>query len=201
LLAVALLVYLLSKQGWDEIAGAFRQIAVWRILLAFALTFISRMAVSARWYVLLRSGKADISFGQSTRITFAGLFASNFLWTTIGGDVVRLAGAIRFKFDPAVSAASLVVDRLVGMAGMAMALPFALPRFFSFHCRPGSLCRPCHPLCQVTVGKSRSVHPAPAPGAGIMAKPATRTDLGPGLYLGAHAMRIWFRMAPTGRHG
>jgi uncharacterized membrane protein YbhN (UPF0104 family) len=131
LLAVALLVYLLSKQGWDEIAGAFRQIAVWRILLAFALTFISRMAVSGRWYVLLRSGKADISFGQSTRITFAGLFASNFLWTTIGGDVVRLAGAIRFKFDPAVSAASLVVDRLVGMAGMAMALPFALPSFFS----------------------------------------------------------------------
>ncbi len=68
-----------------------------------------------------------ISARNSLRITFAGLFATNFLPTTIGGDVIRLAGAIRLKFDAAVCAASLVVDRLVGMAGMAMVLPFCLP--------------------------------------------------------------------------
>jgi uncharacterized membrane protein YbhN (UPF0104 family) len=57
------------------------------------------------------------------------LFSSNFLPTTIGGDVVRLAGAIRLGFDQATSVASLVVDRLVGMAGMAMALPFGIPGY------------------------------------------------------------------------
>jgi len=63
------------------------------------------------------------------RLTFAMLFASNFLPTTIGGDVVRLAGAIRLGFDQAISVASLVVDRLIGMAGMAMGLIFAIPSY------------------------------------------------------------------------
>lgn len=129
LIAVVLLVYLLSQQGWQEIGDAVRQIPVWRFVLALVLILISRLAVSGRWYVLLRSGGVGMSLGQSIRITFAGLFASNFLPTTIGGDVVRLAGAVQLDHDTVISAASLVVDRLVGMAGMAMILPFGLPRF------------------------------------------------------------------------
>jgi uncharacterized membrane protein YbhN (UPF0104 family) len=129
LLALVLLVFLLSQQGWGEILAAVRRIPAWRLLLAFGLMLGSRFAVSARWHVLLRSAEMPVSFGQSIRITFAGLFASNFLPTTIGGDVVRLGGAVQLKFDAAVSAASLIADRLVGMAGMAMVIPFGLPRF------------------------------------------------------------------------
>jgi len=78
------------------------------------------------------SAGTGITIRQSTRLTFAMLFASNFLPTTIGGDVVRLAGAIRLGFDQAISVASLVVDRLVGMTGMAMALFFGLPGFIHY---------------------------------------------------------------------
>ncbi|MCI0518716.1 MAG: flippase-like domain-containing protein [Chloroflexi bacterium] len=127
LLTLGLLFYLLGRQGWQEILGALRLIPAWRFALALALTLLSRLAVTARWLVLLVGADTGVTPGQSARITFAGLFASNFLPTTIGGDVVRLAGAIQLKFDPAVSTASLVVDRLVGMAGMASATPFALP--------------------------------------------------------------------------
>ncbi len=42
---------------------------------------------------------------------------------------MRLAGAVQLRIDSAVATASLVVDRLVGMAGMAMALPFGIPAF------------------------------------------------------------------------
>lgn len=130
LLALGLLVYLLSQQGWDEIAAAIRKIPLWRFLIALGLTIISRFAVAGRWHVLLRSAGVHISASQTMQITLAGLFASNFLPTTIGGDVVRLGGAIRLGYDRAISLASLVVDRLVGMAGMAMAaltLVFSLP--------------------------------------------------------------------------
>ncbi len=130
LLALGLLVYLLSQQGWDEIIAAIRQIPLWRLVLALALMFISRLAVAARWHVLLQTLDRKIPFSRSLKITFAGLFASNFLPTTIGGDVVRLAGAIQYRLDGAASAASLVVDRLVGMAGMAMMTPFSLPGLF-----------------------------------------------------------------------
>ena len=129
LFAIVLLVYLLSQQGWGEIAAAIRGIPVWRLGLAMLFMLISRLAVSGRWYVLLRSGGIRISLLNALRITFAGLFATNFLPTTIGGDVIRLAGALQLKLDAAVSAASLIVDRLVGMAGMAMVLPFGVPEF------------------------------------------------------------------------
>ncbi|MEJ2305509.1 MAG: lysylphosphatidylglycerol synthase transmembrane domain-containing protein, partial [Anaerolineales bacterium] len=141
LVAVVLLVYLLSQQGWQEIGAAVGQIPAWRFVLALALILISRLAVSGRWYVLLRSAGIGMSPGQSIRITFAGLFASNFLPTTIGGDVIRLAGAVQLNFDTVISAASLVVDRLVGMAGMAMILPFGLPRFLMIEVGETSLFR------------------------------------------------------------
>jgi hypothetical protein len=127
LLAVGLLIYLLSREGWVEILAVVRQIEPWRFALALLLVMVSRLAVTGRWHVLMQHAGTGITLRQSLSITFAGLFASNFLPTTIGGDVVRLAGAIRLGFDKAISLASLVVDRLVGMAGMAMALPFALP--------------------------------------------------------------------------
>jgi uncharacterized membrane protein YbhN (UPF0104 family) len=132
LLAVGLLIYLLSKQGWTDIASAAEQIAWWRFVLVLFLVMVSRFAVVGRWHVLMHSAGTGITPRQSIRLTFAMLFSSNFLPTTIGGDVVRLAGAIRLGFDQAISVASLVADRLVGMTGMAMALPFGLPGYIHY---------------------------------------------------------------------
>jgi len=125
LVSAALLVYLIAKH-WDEILAAFQQISLGRLLLALVLIIISRFAVGSRWYMLLRATDVQVSWGQTIRLTFAGLFASNFLPTTIGGDVVRLAGAVQLKIDGAISTTSLIVDRLVGMLGMALALPLGL---------------------------------------------------------------------------
>ncbi|MFZ6026755.1 MAG: lysylphosphatidylglycerol synthase transmembrane domain-containing protein [Chloroflexota bacterium] len=135
LLTLGLLIWLLGSQGWENIFAAFRQIAWWRLALALAATVLSRLAVATRWFALLRGARVKAPFGLVTRITFAGLFASNFLPTTIGGDVIRLGGAVRFGFSRAISLASLMVDRLVGMAGMAMALPGLLALVGKF---PGS---------------------------------------------------------------
>jgi uncharacterized membrane protein YbhN (UPF0104 family) len=126
LLAVALLIWLVTKEGWGDILMAFQQAALWRLGLIMLLTLISRLAVAGRWHALLRGAGIQTTYLQTARITFAGLFASNFLPTTIGGDVVRLGGAIRMGYDRAIVLASLVVDRLVGMTGMALAAPFAL---------------------------------------------------------------------------
>lgn len=131
LLTLILLVYLLSQQGWQEIGDALMRLSFWHLGLALVLIMVSRFAVAGRWHSLLRFAHPRLSIMQSIQLTFAGLFASNFLPTTIGGDVVRLAGAIKLKLDPAISAASLVVDRLVGMAGMLMVAPLGLPSLFA----------------------------------------------------------------------
>ncbi|MGE5221514.1 MAG: lysylphosphatidylglycerol synthase transmembrane domain-containing protein [Omnitrophica WOR_2 bacterium] len=126
LLAAVLVIYLLVKQ-WGDVAKALQQIPAGLFLMSFCLMIVSRLAVVGRWHMLLRAARVPVSLKQSARITFAGLFANNFLPTTIGGDVARLAGTMLLGFDRAVCLASLVVDRLVGMASMAMILPFGLP--------------------------------------------------------------------------
>ena len=124
--AIALLVYLLQKQGWEQILEAVQQIGAGRFLIAILLVIVSRLMMVGRWYILLRSTDEPIPFMDTLRLTFAGLFANNFLPSTIGGDVVRLAGAVQGGYDGVVSAASLIVDRLVGMFGMALTLPIGL---------------------------------------------------------------------------
>ncbi len=121
ILAFGMLIYLLRRQSWTEILAEIRTIESWRFGVAILLMLVSRAAIIARWHILLRSGGIPIQLRETIRITFAGLFASNFLPTTIGGDVVRLAMILRLEYDRVVSSASLVVDRLIGMAGMASA--------------------------------------------------------------------------------
>jgi uncharacterized membrane protein YbhN (UPF0104 family) len=132
LLAGVLILYLLSQQGWEEIGAAVFQIGWQRFLLALGVMFLSRLMVSARWHALMRSAGVEIPFAESLRLTFAGLFANNFLPSTVGGDVVRLAGAVQAGYDSAIATASLFSDRLVGMAGMVLFLPMGLVRFLSY---------------------------------------------------------------------
>ena len=128
-LGLLLLVLLIRQQSWDEIADALRHISPWILVLTILLALLSRVAVVARWWMLLRGAGVPIRARDAARLTFAGLFASNFLPTTVGGDVVRLAGAVRLGGPSATVAASIAVDRLVGMAGMITAAPLGLPAF------------------------------------------------------------------------
>jgi uncharacterized membrane protein YbhN (UPF0104 family) len=127
LAAIVLIVVLIREEGWNEVVEAFTTISWVQISLALILVFISRFFVVLRWYILLRSGGVPISFSRALALVFTGLFASNFLPTTIGGDVVRLAGAMQIGYDRAVCLASIAADRLLGMLGMVLALPFGLP--------------------------------------------------------------------------
>ncbi len=126
LLAIGLIVVLLREGGWGEVVAAIQQIPWTTILAGVLLVMLSRVFISIRWYILLRSGNVDIPLSRSLALTFTGLFANNFLPTTIGGDVVRLAGAMQMGYDRAVCLASIAADRLTGLIGNAFTLPFGL---------------------------------------------------------------------------
>ncbi|MBM4426781.1 MAG: flippase-like domain-containing protein [Chloroflexi bacterium] len=126
ILALVLLVILIEEEGDGELFSAVRRVSIGYFLAAVAVLFISRFFSAARWHILLKSGGVEIPFTRSAMLTFTGNFSSNFLPTTIGGDVVRLTGTMQFGYDRAVCLASLVVDRLIGMAGMTLALPLGL---------------------------------------------------------------------------
>jgi len=126
ILAIALLIVLVRENGWNEVVTAFKEIKISDLLWVALLFLISRAALACRWHVLLRSGGIDIHVKDSLSLTYTGLFASNFLPSTIGGDVVKLAGAMQMGYDRAVCLASIAADRLIGMTGMLMVLPIGL---------------------------------------------------------------------------
>jgi uncharacterized membrane protein YbhN (UPF0104 family) len=121
--SLILLIFLIQRQGWDEIFSAFQSLSWGNFILGLILIMLSRLAVIGRWHLLLKRIE-NISLSQTIKVTFAGLFATNFLPTTVGGDLVRFAGAVRLGINGTAAAASLVVDRLIGMFGMISALPF-----------------------------------------------------------------------------
>jgi len=131
ILAVVLLVVLVRENGWEEILATFRKLKASDLLLVTVLFLISRTSMALRWHVLLRSGGIEMRLKDSISLTYTGLFASNFLPSTIGGDVVKLAGAMQMGYDRAVCLASIAADRLVGMTGMTMVLPIGLTHSWS----------------------------------------------------------------------
>lgn len=122
LLSTGLLIALLVW-SWDDVLAALGKISLLKLLAAFGFIFASRLFTVLRWHTLLRSAGIPIPLKDTALLTFTGLFATNFLPTTIGGDVVRLAGTIQMGYDRAICLASLAADRLVNMTGMSLASP------------------------------------------------------------------------------
>jgi uncharacterized membrane protein YbhN (UPF0104 family) len=132
LLAIGLVIYLLLN-NWSAISQSMLEIGWTRFLLLIGLILISRLLMILRWHLILRSVGEDISYLASLRVTYAGFFANNFMPSTIGGDVFRLTAAVIEKIDSGVAAASLVMDRIVGMIGMALILPIGIARLLAYN--------------------------------------------------------------------
>jgi len=120
---LGLLVYVLSQQGWQEILHSVRQISLGTFLLVLGLATLSRMAVTGRWWALIRGARLAIQFSRILRIAYAGFFASNFLPTSVGGDIVRLGGVVDLESGRADYVSSIAIDRVIGALGMSMLLP------------------------------------------------------------------------------
>ena len=137
ILSTLLFIYLLYKQNWAVTLHQLQQIPLWLWLLSLALVMCGMFLNSLRWFTLLRVQKVRISFIETTKIIFAGAFASNFLPSTIGGDAYRMVALMRFTSDKVLSVTSVVVDRGMNVLAMLTMLPFVFytfgPTFNIFH--------------------------------------------------------------------
>lgn len=123
---LGLLVYSIMKLGWEDQLDAINQIGTKQLVTSLIYILLSRLAISLRWFLILRSADRGIPFIETVKVTFVGLFSSNFLPTSVGGDFIRLASVKRFGIDSSKYAGSIIVDRLVGFSGMILMVPFGL---------------------------------------------------------------------------
>jgi uncharacterized membrane protein YbhN (UPF0104 family) len=126
-LSLILLVWLLWQQDWIAIMEAIQALPLWIFIVGLAIMVVRHMWNTTRWLVLMRAQKIPIRFTRAFQLVFAGLFVSNFLPSMVGGDVVRISGILQESENRVAGAASVVVDRLVGVFGMLFVLPFSAP--------------------------------------------------------------------------
>jgi uncharacterized membrane protein YbhN (UPF0104 family) len=115
LLSIGLFIWLLSKQNWVLVFRIVKQIPIWVIPCSLALIFSKHVVNTWRWWMLVKAQQVEISFIDTLKIVVAGAYASNFLPSTIGGDVVRIVGMLNYTHNKVVVVSSVVVDRVINM--------------------------------------------------------------------------------------
>jgi uncharacterized membrane protein YbhN (UPF0104 family) len=129
-LSLGLLAALLWRLNWSEALAYLQGFSPAGILLTLGLYLASQALNTLRWCTLLWGHEVKISFWQAFRITWSGIFASNFLPSTIGGDGLRLAAILPHTGgNVSVAVGSVALDRLTNMAAMACFLPAPLLTF------------------------------------------------------------------------
>jgi uncharacterized protein (TIRG00374 family) len=118
--SLGLLTYLVHRAGVAEIAAVFRSADTAGLALALAVYLSTVVLISWRWRILLSSQDVSIPFGRLLRLYFIGFFFNNFLPTSIGGDIYRVLGAGRTGGRRATVAASVLVERLMGMLAVSV---------------------------------------------------------------------------------
>jgi len=127
--ALGLVIYLIWR-NWTGFLDALGSLPVPLLLLLLTIALMSRFLVTLRWFILLRLTYPELCFFTVLKLSFVGLFSTNVLPSTIGGDVVKLGGAVQFGLESSDVTASLIVDRLVGLATMASFLPIGIFSLF-----------------------------------------------------------------------
>jgi uncharacterized protein (TIRG00374 family) len=115
LLSAGLFIWLLSQQNWNLVYQILRRMPFWVIPLSFLLIFSGLVVNAWRWWGLVRCQKIRISFYETLKIVLAGAYASNFLPSTVGGDVVRIVGMLNYANSKVVVVSSVVVDRVINV--------------------------------------------------------------------------------------
>jgi uncharacterized membrane protein YbhN (UPF0104 family) len=124
---LGLLLWLVSRQDWRELLRLSQAIPVHSLLLSLVLLYVRMFFHTLRWLSLLSAQNIKLPLSKALRFQISSLFASNFLPTTVGGDVVRLAGILAIAQNRVAATASILVDRAMGVVGMLFTLPFSWP--------------------------------------------------------------------------
>ena len=126
--AAGLLAYFLRISHPSEIWAVLRQARFWPIAAAVALTLFDRSLMAYRWLVLLRPVPAvqRPSLARLMRIFFVSTFMGTFLPASVGGDVVRAYALNRERVPLPIAAASVAMDRALGIVSILLLGAFSL---------------------------------------------------------------------------
>jgi len=126
LASIVLLLWLYATIDWTQFARTVRTIPSQLLATGLLVAFLGQLLCAWRLRVLLHAQSINVRYGFNVRLTFLGLFAGNFLPSTIGGDALKIVLLARRGYGTAVSTLSVAADRILGLAAFALLLPTVL---------------------------------------------------------------------------
>ncbi len=120
--AAGLTAYILRQSNPAAVAAAAAGLD-WRLVgIAVLLVFVDRALMAYRWVSLLCTIDAHRRppIAPLLRVFFVSTFVGTFLPASIGGDIVRSYSLTRLNVDPGDAIASVLMDRLLGVASILL---------------------------------------------------------------------------------
>lgn len=126
-ISLGLIAFVLTRVHLPVLTAHLLAANLWWVGLAMVIFWLAMTINAIKWWVLLRSQAIAVPFRALLNYTFVGFFFNNVLPANIGGDLMRGYGLARPTERPAAAAASVVLDRLIGLAAyMSVAAAAAL---------------------------------------------------------------------------
>ncbi len=116
---LAVLGVLLHFLPFATVRKAIAQIPAWLFLAALAGYLLAHTLGIAKWRMVVNAAGAELDFATSAQCYLGGLFGTLFLPSIVGGDVIRLAVALRRSPRPAAVLAGNVLDRFLDVAAQS----------------------------------------------------------------------------------
>jgi uncharacterized protein (TIRG00374 family) len=133
--SVALLAWVARGLDTRALGHLLLTLPSWYYLASFAVIIGGQALYAWRWWLLLSIAGVDVPLSTALRYYFIGVFANNFLPSTVGGDAAKVY-YLGQEHGYRTIVASVVVDRMLGLGSLAVLaaaaawwLPAASPRF------------------------------------------------------------------------
>jgi glycosyltransferase 2 family protein len=136
LAVLGILIHFLPLQPLSE---AIRRVPVSRFIAVLIVYLLAHSVGIAKWRMVVNAAGAQLDYRTSAQCYAGGLFATLFLPSIIGGDVVRLAVGLRRSPNPAAVLAGNLLDRFLDMTAQGTLLLLGILLL------PGSLPPPLSP--------------------------------------------------------
>ena len=131
LVSGTLLIVLSRTLDFGAIKSAMALLPWWALVSALLILLGQVLLLAWRWHVIASRIGGRLPFGDALRLTFVGLFFSQTLPTSIGGDAMRIWEARRLGLPGEVALGSVVIERVTGLAAIAFMVAFAVPFVWS----------------------------------------------------------------------
>lgn len=117
-LGLGLLAYVIASNwtGENGLADALKRPVQWLPLLSAAVLITAAALITFyRWWLLVRALDLPFGLGNAFRLGLVGFFFNTILPGGVGGDIVKAVGIAREQSRRALSVATVLFDRAVGL--------------------------------------------------------------------------------------